>query len=366
MNSRNRYGSRSWHVCAAITLVCLTVPTPTLGAGEGYRQQNLISDVPGLAAVTDPQVVNSWGINVAIDGTVWVSNAGSHTATAYRVDGRPGQRQNSRIEVQIPQRRGAPASGPTGVVANYGSSFVITANGVSAPAKYLFANLDGTINAWNDAVDPSSAIVVADRSAEGAVYTGITMTNQRTGNFIVAANFAGRSIDVFNGQFQLVASITDPDTSSRFSPFNVQEINGQIFVALAQPGDDGEEETGPGLGAIAVIDIASRTVRKFTAGGTLNAPWGMVFAPSTFGELSNLILVGNFGDGRINAFDPATGAFKGQLLGLDGQPVEIEGLWGLAFGAGKKSNVLLFAAGINDEENGLVGALNKPRGRLGT
>jgi len=353
-----------WCVRAAIVAVAsLSTTSLALGAGQGYREHDLVSDVEGRATRTDPQLVNPWGMVIDDGGDIWISNAGSHTATVYRVSGAPARDHGSRVVVQIPANAAGEDSGPTGVVDNESDAFVISSGGASGPAEYIFANLDGTIDAWSGDVDATNAVVAADRSAAGAVYTGLAISDEASGNFLFAANFAARTIDVFGGDFHFVRSFTDPNMEAGYSPFNLKAIGNQLFVAYAKVGDDGDEEKGVGLGIVDVFDFAGGFVKRFASHGTLNAPWGFAVAPRNFGELSNMLLVGNFGDGRINAYDPTTGAFAGQLADRSGAPVEIEGLWSIEFGPSRKSNVLFFTAGIEDEEHGLFGALNKQQGR---
>jgi len=200
---------------------------------------------------------------------------------------------------------------------------------------------------------------VADRSATGAVFTGLAISDEASGDRLFAANFAGREIDVFDGTFQFVNSFTDPNMEAGYAPFNVQAIGDRLFVAYAVIGDDGDEVKGAGLGIIDVFDFDGNVVQRFASHGELNAPWGMALAPRNFGKFSNALMVGNFGDGHISAFNMTTGAFLGQLTEKNGKEIEIEGLWGIAFGTGAKSNTLFFAAGIDDEQHGLLGAIQK-------
>ncbi len=361
MDRTNRIGSRAWSVSAALVALAMMVTSSTALAAGGYKQKNLVSDVEGLALITDPNLVNAWGLAFSSQGTLWVSAAGTKTSTVYKASGKPVPTGERPLVVAIPSLSQA---GSTGVVFNGREAFLLPAEGRSGPAFFIFAGLDGRITGWNPDVDQVNAVVAADRSAQGAVYTGLAISDESAEPQLFAANFAGGTVDVFDSSFQYVRSFTDPDMEEGYAPFNVQEINGQLYVAYARPSEDGEEEVGAGLGIIDTFNYDGTLVRRFASHGTLNAPWGMAAAPSRFGEFSNMILVGNFGDGRINAFDPRTGEFQGQLSDSDGTPIEIEGLWGIAFGVGKKENVLFFAAGIDDEEHGLVGFIRK-RGQNG-
>jgi uncharacterized protein (TIGR03118 family) len=359
----NRNGSRLGYVCAALAaFVCLVMTSTSLAANKGYKQHNLVSDVAGRAPKTDSNLVNPWGISISDQGFVWIANEGTQTSTVYKLNGAPAPNRVSRLVVTVPIKSEPGEDeqpGPTGVVNNTGSGFVVSANGKSGPASFIFASLDGTLSAWNGEVDAANAIVVADRSVHEAHYTGLAISDEGSGDFLFAANFAGAEIDMFDGSFQFMRSFTDPNMEQGYGPFNVQAVNGQLYVTYAKIGDDGEEEKGLGLGIVDVFDFNGNLVRRFAEHGQLNAPWGVALAPRNFGEFSNMILIGNFGDGHISAFDPTTGEFKGQLSTRQGEPIEIEGLWGISFGTGNKSNVLFFNAGIDDEEHGLFGAIKR-------
>jgi uncharacterized protein (TIGR03118 family) len=329
------------------------------GRAQGYVRQDLVSDQPGLAPRTDPNLVNPWGIALGDDTAIWVANNETGTSTIYLGNGRPAP-----LVVQIP----AAAAGhgtPTGIVyheAEEGEGedeFIVSAGpaGPSGPSVFIFASLDGTISGWSPVADQTHAIVGVTRP--GAVYTGLAIAGTDDGSRLYAANFPNATVDVFGEDFNYLMSFGDPQLAG-YGPFGIQEINGQIFVAFAKIGEE-EEETGPGLGFVDVFDVDGNLVRRLVSQGALNAPWGMALAPSRFGAFSNALLVGNFGDGRINAYDAATGAMLGTLADKHGTPIEIEGLWGIAFGNGTheggKENTLFFAAGIDDEEHGLFGRI---------
>jgi uncharacterized protein (TIGR03118 family) len=357
MDRTNRNGSRAWYVSAALVAIVCLLTTSTAFAASGYKQKNLVSDVDGMAKTTDPNLVNAWGLAFSSQGTLWVSAAGTKTSTVYKANGNLAPSADRRLVVDIPSL--SDEAGSSGVIFNGSDNFTLTSGEASGPAIFIFAGLDGRITGWNPDVDATNAVVAADRSAEGAHYTGLAISDDASTPLLFAANFAGGTIDVFDTSFQFVRSFTDPNMEEGYSPFNIVQINGQLFVAYARPSDDGDEETGPGLGIIDIFDFDGNVVRRFAEHGTLNAPWGMALAPSRFGEFSNMVLIGNFGDGHIGAFDMRTGELKGQLAGKDGTPIEIEGLWGLTFGVGAKANTLFFAAGIDDEEHGLVGTIRK-------
>jgi uncharacterized protein (TIGR03118 family) len=259
-------------------------------------------------------------------------------------------------------------------VFNPTSGFVISQGGVSGPAQFLFATEDGTISGWNPTVDPAHALIAVDRSGVrqgkflGAVYKGLALGQDGPAGFLFATDFRFGVVEQFDAGFHLVRSFTDPVLASDcplrgqcFAPFGIQNIGGDLFVSFAlQNKAHHDDVAGPGNGFVDVFDTSGTLLRRFASGGALNSPWGLALAPAGFGAFSTDLLVGNFGDGRISAFDPATGAFLGQLQDPSGHPITINGLWGLAFGNGGLAGdptTLFFAAGLNDEADGLFGTL---------
>jgi uncharacterized protein (TIGR03118 family) len=335
---------------------------------SGYVQTNLVSDIPHLALHTDPDLVNPWGISVGGEGNVRVSDNGSGLSTAYTSD---GTAHSSAIT--IPPPAGSPdgtTAAPTGNVLNTTSDFVIQAGHRSGPARFVFATEDGTLSGWNPGVDRTHAILTVDNSDSDAVYKGLALGRNAHGNFLFATNFHAGTIDVFDAHFHqvhLTGSFIDPELppppigEPGFAPFGIQNIGGNLFVTYAlQKPDQHDDMSGPGNGFVDVFDTNGHLLRRFASQGTLNSPWGMAVAPDDFGRFSHSLLVGDFGDGRINAFNRRTGAFLGQLADTARQPITIDGLWGLAFGRGSEEddgNTLFFAAGINDEADGLLGTL---------
>jgi uncharacterized protein (TIGR03118 family) len=324
----------------------------------GFVQTNLVSDIPGLAANTDPNVKNPWGIASSATSPFWVSDNGTGVSTVHNSSGTP-----LSLVVTIPPAPGASGAGnPTGVVFNGSSDFVV--GGTTSPAIFLFASENGTISGWAPPLGTTAAIQV-DNSAAGAVYKGVTIGNNGSQNFLYAANFGSNTIDVFNGVFTPTMSpgaFTDPNLPAGFAPFNVQNLGGTIFVTYAKvdPADPEEDLPGPGNGFVDQYDANGTLIRRLISDSVLNSPWGLAIAPDGFGKFANSLLVGNFGDGRINAFDPVTGDFLGFLKDTSGDPIEIEGLWGLRVGNGGDGgdpDKVYFAAGINDENNGLFGSL---------
>jgi uncharacterized protein (TIGR03118 family) len=342
-----------------------------------YVQTNLVSDIPGLAPNTEGNLQNPWGISEAPLGQFLVAANKTGQAIAIFPDGTP-----MGPVVSIPAPPSAPpgtVSAPNGDITNPTHDFVISEGGRSAPAAVLFSTEDGTIAAWNGSVDKTNALIVNDQSAAGAVYKLLAMGHNSQGNFLFATNFHNGTVDVFDKNFNLVhlaGSFTDPNTPADFAPFGIKNINGTLFVTYAKQllPDKHDDQEGPGNGFIDEFDTNGNFLGRFAsgtaAGGTLtqlNSPIGMAVAPANFGEFSNALLVGNFGDSHVSAFNLQTGAFLGQLSDAQGNPLVLnggfaesntKGLWGITFGNGNNGasrHALFFAAGINLENDGLFG-----------
>jgi uncharacterized protein (TIGR03118 family) len=329
-----------------------------------FQQTNLVSDIPGFAAHTDHNLINPWGVSLGADGLFRISDNGTGLSTVYDVAGRsrPGT-----IEIPLPAgATGEDHASPTGNVRNTTSDFVISEDGHSAPASVIFATENGTLAAWNPAVDKHNAIIAADNSASDAVYKALTLGSNAQGNFIYATNFHNASVDVFDSHFHqvhLAGSFTDPNLPAGFAPFGIRNVNGTIFVTYAKQKapDNEDDQAGPGNGFIDEFNTNGNLIERFASQGTLNSPHGIALAPADFGVFSNALLVGNFGDGRINAFDPKTGQLLGQLSDAAGHAIANVGIWGLTFGngaGGTRTNTLYFAAGINEENDVLLGAIS--------
>jgi uncharacterized protein (TIGR03118 family) len=323
-----------------------------------------------MARLSDPHLVNPWGISFTPAGFFWLADNGSGASTLY--DGEGGSLSPGAVlGVTIPTPSG-PAGSPTGTVFHDGPGFMVSANGKSGPSQFLFATEEGTIAGWNFDVDPSQAVVAVDSSPNSnltgaGVYKGLALAETQRGTFLYAANFRAGNIDVFDQSFaavRLPGAFADPNLPAGYAPFNIQTIAGNLFVAYAkQDGARHDEVDGPGNGFIDVFDPAGNLLRHFAGGGQLDAPWGMALAPDGFGAFSNDLLVGNFGDGHINAFDPQSGAFRGPLTDANGTPIVIDSLWALTFGNGGGAGdpqSLYFTAGVAYEQHGLFGKLEAP------
>jgi uncharacterized protein (TIGR03118 family) len=324
-------------------------------------------------AHTDAHLVNGWGVAFNPNGYVWVANNGTNTSTLYDGNGVP-----QSLVVSLNNGLAGSAD-PTGIVFNGGTSFVLNATvgggaftghggysgAASAVAPFIFAGEGGTLTAWSPAVDAAHAYVVYDGSAGGAVYKGLAILTGTT-NRLYAADFHNRRIDVFDGTFAKITvpgGFTDANIPATYGPFNIQAIGSQLYVTYAKkdPASD-DEVAGAGFGYVDVFDMDGNLVKRLVgAGGALNAPWGLAMAPANFGSFSNMLLVGNFGDGKINAYDPTSGALVGTLSKAGGQAIVIDGLWGIAFGNNlnnQPSNTLFYAAGPSNEAHGAYGRID--------
>ncbi len=324
-----------------------------------YVQTNLVSDVPGVAAHTDPNLVDAWGISMAPGQEFWIANNGTGTSTLYDGTGAPAS-----LVVTIPAPTAGAKSTPTGTVFNPSNAFDVTSGGVTGPSSFIFDTEDGTIAGWSPGVNATQAIIAVNNSASGAVYKGLAMGANASGTFLYSANFHNDSIDVFNTSFQqvtLTGTFSDPSIPAGFAPFNVQNNGGDLYATYArQNGLKNHDIPGAGNGYVDVFDTNGDLLRRFASQGTLSSPWGVALAPSTFGTFAGDLLVGNFGDDTINAFDPTTGQFLGQVQNQNGQTLSIDGLWALTFGSGGSggsTSTLYFTAGPDGEQQGLFGSL---------
>ena len=361
---------RSRRVChamaalAAASLTVLAFAAPAAAAPKtGYDVTNLTSNQAGVANHQDPNLQNAWGLAAGPNTPWWVADQLSDVSTDYTEDG-----ANLPLVVNVP-------GGPTGVVfnstlSNASTSFPVSAGGTTAPAFFLFDGEDGVIRGWNPGVPPpptSTQTEVGFSSPDGAIYKGLTISANPVR--LYAADFHNGRVDVFDGNFGQIntpGQFTDPNLPAGFAPFGIQIIGGQIFVSYAKQDADAEDEiAGQGLGFVDVFDLNGALLDRVASRGQLNAPWGLALAPSNFGTYSGDLLVGNFGDGNINAYakNPnGTWHPAGQLRDSDHKLIKIDGLWALQFGHGIQgvngpTNTLFFTAGPDDETNGLFGSI---------
>ena len=331
---------------------------------DPYVQTDLVSDIPGLAALTEPELHNPWGVSHTGTSPIWTSNQGTNTANLFSITSALTVTKAipaaSNGNITIPPG-GAGAVGPTGQVANTNTaSFLVGNGGDGNSAHFIFANLNGTISAWD-----AKQTAFVQVTTPGALYTGLAINSAQ--NMLYAANGNnGGSIDVFNSAFKPVnlaaGAFTDPNLPTGFVPFNVQDINGNVYVTYAPAGRAAQSGATAGMGVVDVYDENGVLLQRLITGSQLAAPWGLALAPASFGEFANDLLVGNFSFAlsEINAFDPTTGMFEGTIPVDPGSGNTPGGLWGLIFGnggSGGPANTLFFSDGINGEADGLFGAL---------
>jgi uncharacterized protein (TIGR03118 family) len=356
--TRARTGAGRTTLAAWGTAACaaaLALAGSSLGAQSHFVQHNLVSDIPGLAPNLDSQLVNPWGISFSPTSFFWVSDNGTGVTTLY-----DGTGSKQALIVTIPGAAGSTGpSAPTGQVFNSAGAFGLS-NGSNA--SFLFATEDGVISGWNGGAG-TNAIRMVDLSAAGASYKGLAIAGSGATAQLFGADFGLGTVDVFDGSFtqQPGGTFLDPNLPAGYAPFNVQALGGSIYVtyALRDP-TTGDDIAGAGHGFIDVFDTSGNLLRRLASGGVLNSPWGMAMAPAGFGLFAGALLVGNFGDGTINAFDPTTGALLGALSDPSGNPIVNDGLWALTFGNGGNGGspgTLYFTAGLADETHGLFASL---------
>lgn len=320
-----------------------------------FDQTNLISDQPGVADNTDGNLQNPWGLAFG-DGTFfWLANNGSGTATVCNANGEPEVGTTITVE-----------GAPTGVVFNSTSGFAITdtTTGATAPATFIFVGEDGLVRGWSQDADPTRALLAADFSDTGAVFKGVAIDPISSQLYIT--DFFNRGVLVLDQNFQPVTDLSsdaffDPDIPEKFAPFGIRQLQGLIYVTYAQQDESGTDDVaGAGLGYVDAYQPDGTLVQRIASKGDLNAPWGLAVAPGNFGNFSNTLLVGNFGNGRITAFDLNDNSEVGQLQDSNGNVLAIDGLWAIAFGNGKNAgntDELYFTAGTGNEAHGLFGRL---------
>jgi uncharacterized protein (TIGR03118 family) len=341
-------------VCNLVKLICalaVSISPGVLSASTVFFETNLVSNVPGLATNTDPNLIDPWGISFSATSPFWVSNQNSGNTTFYDGAGNPVQ-IGGNSAITIPGGASGTA-GPTAQVNNSTTGFAV--NGT--PAHFIFANLDGTIAAWASGVNAVTTI-----TTPGATYTGLALASSGGSNYLYAADstaFTGE-IRVFNSSYQpvtLAGNFTDPNALIGYVPFNIQLIGTQLYVAYALLNPDGSSQPG---GYVDIFNTDGTFVSRFATGGVLNAPWGFALAPSTFGSFGGDLLIANNGNGWINAFNPTTGAFVGTLDGTNGNPLVFQDLWAIDFrtgGTNVNTSALYFAEGINNDTGGVFGEL---------
>ena len=362
-----------WPVAIAAAFATVAygmVPASARTHAGGYRQINLVSDQHGKARLTDHDLVNAWGL-AASPGTnskpgtpLWVADNGSDKATLYQGNG-PGMVSKVPLVVHVT------GAAPTGQVFNADQSAFIVKDkkGNSGSALFLFDTENGTIDAWSPGVNPngtqpSTVTEVARNNGANAVYKGLAIATSHGKTFLYATNFRSGRVEAYNSKFKPVelagGLFVDPRLPAGYGPFGIAEIMGKLYVTFAkQDATLHDDVAGRGRGFVDVFTNSGRFVRRLVTRGALDSPWGLALAPGGFGRFGGDLLVGNFGDGHINVYNPVTGNHLGQLRTPNGKPIVIDGLWGLRFGNGNaaKTNQLIFSAGPDGESHGLLGKI---------
>ena len=321
---------------------------------------NLVSDGFVPAPTVDPNLINPWGVSYGPGGPFWVSDNNAGVSTLYN-----GSGGKIPLTVNIAPPAGGTSATPTGQVFNSSASdFQISSGGKTGKALFIFDTEDGTISGWAPGVDLTHSILAVDNSTVGlgAVYKGLAFGSTGGANFIYASDFRNGLIDQYDKNFNLVRAFTDPTLAAGYAPFNVQVLGGELYATFAlQDPAKHDDVGGPGNGYVDVFNLDGSFNRRLASlGGAINSPWGLTLAPASFGAFAGDLLVGNFGDGTISAFNPITGMFEGKLLQPNGTPVALGDLWALingGGGVGGSTDKVYFTAGVQDESHGLFGSI---------
>ena len=342
----------------AVTTVLALAPLAN-GAttpGNAYLVHNLVSDLFATADFMDPNLVNPWGFATTASSPFWVTDGGTGLSTVYSSNGTPSATKPS----VPPSAKGVAPSTPTGIVANATGGFQVQGKN----ASFIFVTADGTVSGWASSVSATAAQLMVDNSSSGAAYFGlaISATTTNATPLLYAANLGSGNIDIFDTNYKPVAmpgAFVDPSVPAGFAPFNIQNEGGKLYVMYAKQ-NASKTFAAPGGGYVAIFDLNGNLLKHLVSNGPLNEPWGVAIAPATFGAFANDVLIGNFGDGTINAFDPNTGNALGALIDENGNTISISGLWGLIVGnggSGGDPNAVYFAAGIANQKHGLLGSI---------
>jgi uncharacterized protein (TIGR03118 family) len=357
--TEDRFSYRLFMPAGVVAL--LGMLTGTVSAANNHLVHNLVSDLPGIADHQDQNLVNAWGNGFSGSSPFWIGNNGTGTATLY--DG-TGSALALVVSIPGPASSGGPGA-VTGVLFNSNVSAFNVADG--KPASFLFCTEDGTISGWNPSADATHALIMIDNSSSGAVYKGCTLGGTAAAPMMYAANFNSGKIDYWDAALKAMpASFNNPAVPAGFAPFNIQNLGGKLYVTYArQNAEKHDDVAAAGNGYVAVFDMSGNLMANLVTQGPLNSPWGMAVAPASFGDFASALLVSNFGDGKIDAFNATSGALMGTLNDVAGKPISIPGLWSINFGNGGRGGdaaTLYFTAGISGngdpvESHGLFGSV---------
>jgi uncharacterized protein (TIGR03118 family) len=352
INTSNLMKTINLYTKIALLLLAAAMFTTVSARADTYSWTNFQSDIPGVAQHVDPNLVNPWGMAASTSGTIWVSDNGTGVSTLYNQDGTANP-----LVVEIPTaKQNRDGGNPTGIVFNSTGFFQVTKNGTSAPALFIFVSEDGTISGWNPTLDSTHAIIAVDngtnRGVNSAIYKGATLGIADAHNFLYVTDFHTGKVETYDENFHQVNpdSFVDPNLPAGYAPFGIRNLNGEIFVTYAKQDRRKEDDVAcAGCGFVNVFDTSGNFLRRLISNGELNAPWGLALVEG------DELWVGNFGDGRINNYDPVTGAFIETLMRADGTPLQFDGLWDLL----PLTDGVFFTAGIADEAHGLFGIITE-------
>jgi len=349
------------------------VATSSSGHHHGeneFVQTNLVSNRTDQGAqIVDQNLKNPWGLAMSATSPLWVSDNNAGVATVYSIPAGGMSVKIAPLTVGVPGGRVSTGDGPspTGQVSNSTTGFTVTTTAGSGPARFIFSSESGQISAWNSTADPivsGMSTATLEYTSPTAVYKGLTIATSDAGTLLYATNFHDGTVDVFNSSFQPVQTpggFVDRDIPHNYAPFGIQQLDGLIYVTYAeQNAEKHDDVAGPGHGFIDIFTTDGFKVERLASRGALNSPWGITVAPASFGRFAGQLLVGDFGDGRINGIGRFDGDFLGQLRGESGHAITIDGLWGLTAGTASTggTSTVLFSAGINGEADGLLGSIN--------
>jgi uncharacterized protein (TIGR03118 family) len=339
----------------ALSLLAI-VGFASIASAQHYVQTNLVSDIPHLTGTTDPHLVNAWGLAFTPTSPAWVADNGTGFSTLYS-----GSTIIPLVVTIAPPKNVEGPATPTGIVFNGTGGFNVTAHDKTGSSLFIFDTEDGTISGWSPSVDGTNSILGVDNHDSGAIYKGLAIGTVDQHTFIYATNFFSGWVEMYDSSFGWVKNFTDTSLPMGYAPFGIRNINNLLYVTYAlQDEDRADDVGGRGHGFVDVFDLNGTMVKRLISNGELNSPWGLALAPANFGELSGDLLVGNFGNGHVNAYNIQTGAFIGSMRRPSGTVLEIPGLWALAFGNGGAAGpttTLLFTAGPNEESHGLFGTI---------
>ena len=348
--------SRNLYVTALLLTAARLASAAT--PANAYLVHNLVADQPGIADFTDPNLVNPWGFATSATSPFWVTDGGTGLSTVYSSNGAP----SATHPTVPPSAKGASPSTPTGIVFNGTGGFLVQGK----VPNFIFVTADGALSAWASAVSATQAQLMVDNSGSGAAYYGlaISATTTNAAPLLYAANFASGNIDVFDTNFKPVpmpGAFVDASVPAGYAPFNIQNVGGKLYVMYAKQNAAKNFATlGAGLGYVAIFDLSGNLIKHLASNGPLNAPWGVAVAPSTFGAFASDVLIGNFGDGTVNAFDPNTGSALGALQDQNGNTITYPGLWGLIVGnggSGGDANAVYLIAGGASQKHGVLASI---------